>query len=203
MKRNAFSVALLVVLVVAMLGGCIRKEDLSGKTVLMVLSEKDFRDNEIKVPKEYLEKAGAKIEVATTSGGEAVGVGGLHVDADISLEDVDVSKYDAIVFIGGPGTKKYLWPSKQAQRIARDAVDSNRVVGAICLAPVVLARADVINGLRVTGFPDQQLKDEIQAAGATYTGKSVEKDGLVITASGPSAAGAFARALAEALAGSG
>ena len=58
MKRNAFSVALMAVFLVAMLGGCIRKEDLSGKTVLMVLSEKDFRDNEFKVPKEYLEKAG-------------------------------------------------------------------------------------------------------------------------------------------------
>ncbi len=203
MIRRPYTIALLSLLLVAALSGCVKKPDLSGKRVLMVVSEKNFRDSELKIPRDYLEKAGATVEVATSSGSEAIGVDGLRVTPDVSLQGLNVSRYSAIVFVGGPGTKKYLWPNKEAQRVVRDAVQAKKILGAICLAPGLLARADVLKGVRVTGFPDSDLKKEVQSAGGIYTGSRVERDGLIITANGPSAADAFARALADALAGSG
>lgn len=101
--------------------------------------------------------------------------------------------YDAIVFVGGLG---YEQDNLEAQRIAQKGVAEGKVLAAICLAPMTLAKAGALEGRRATtSLPASRIEVE----GAIYTGAAVERDGLIITADGPAASRAFGQAIASAL----
>jgi len=121
---------------------------------------------------------------------------GATVKPDVLLTDVAADDYDAMVFIGGTGAKEY-WDDPNAQQLAREAVRQGKLLAAICLAPVTLARAGVLDGKRATVWPDQQ--GELRKAGGTYEGERVVVDGKLVTGSGPEAAQEFADALVKAL----
>jgi len=174
------------------------KAELAGKKVLMVIAHRDFRDEEYQVPRRYLEERGAEVRVASSSADTAKGMLGAQVKPDLVLEDVRVDDYDAIVFVGGTGAQEY-WDNPTAHAIAREALEKGKLLAAICIAPVTLARAGLLEGKKATVF--HSVAGEIKKGGANYTGKSVERDGLLITANGPQAAEAFAAEIARALAG--
>jgi protease I len=109
---------------------------------------------------------------------------------------VRVSDYDCIVFIGGVGATVY-FDDPLAHSIASEAAAAGKVVAAICVSPVTLARAGVLQGRRATVFPDYAA--ELENAGAMYTGEDVTVDGRIITANGPGAAEKFMWKIAEAL----
>jgi protease I len=103
-----------------------------------------------------------------------------------------------LVFIGGPGTVQY-WDDPLAQRLVREAAESQKVLGAICIAPVILARAGMLKGRRATAWPSPEDEEELKKAGAEFSAQPVERDGNIVTANGPDAARQFARQLLRAL----
>jgi 4-methyl-5(b-hydroxyethyl)-thiazole monophosphate biosynthesis len=64
---------------------------------------------------------------------------------------------------------------------------------AICAAPIVLGRAGLLEGKRMTCYPGF----EKQLTGASYTGEPVTVDGTIITGKGPGCAIPFALKLVE------
>jgi protease I len=163
----------------------------------MIIAPVNFRDEEFYEPKTILEKSGVRVTTASTTTGTAKGKLGAAVKPDILLKDVRVSDFDAVIFVGGSGAAVYL-DDPAAQRIAQEALKQNKILGAICVAPAILARAGVLRGRNATVFEDDA--DELKNNGALYTGAAVEKDGNIITGSGPQAAREFGFALAKALA---
>ena len=172
--------------------------NLEGKRVAMVIAHRDFRDEELLKPKTLLEKAGARVTVASSSLEPATGVLGAKVTPDVLLKDVDAGDYEAVVFIGGPGAKEY-WDDRTAHALARAGVEQGKVVAAICIAPVTLANAGLLDGKRATVWKTESGR--LRAQGADYTGAEVEVDGRLITSNGPEAAEDFGKAIAEALKG--
>jgi len=171
-------------------------QNITGKKALIVISSAGFQDSEFDKVKAVLDRAGAETKTASISPGQAEGMMGKKVSVDILLSDADAIKYDAVIFIGGPGSSQY-WNNYLAQQLARDTVNNNRVLAAICLAPVTLANAGVLNGKRATVWFSEA--DKLTANGATYTARPVERDGLIITASGPTATDEFAAEILRAL----
>ncbi len=171
---------------------------LEGKRVVMVVAHRSFRDEELFKPMAILEKAGAEVAVASSSMERATGALGGTVQPDVLLKDVRSDDYDAVVFVGGTGAKEY-WEDERAHAIAREAVDGGKVVGAICIGPVTLANAGVLRGRKATVWESEA--ERLKRGGAVYTGRSVERDGRVITADGPESAEEFGRALVRALGG--
>lgn len=169
---------------------------LQGKSVLMIIPHQDFRDEEYKEPRQIFEARGATVSVASSSLEVARGALGAQVKPDLLLKDAAVSDYDAIVFVGGPGAQEY-WNDPVAHAVAQDAVAQGKVLAAICIAPTTLAKAGVLKGKRATVFSSEA--EELKACGANYTGASLERDGLIITADGPQAAAKFAEEIAKAL----
>ena len=100
------------------------------------------------------------------------------------------------MFVGGGGCK-LLWNDEEALRLAREAAATGAVLGAICLAPVILANAGVLDGRRAT-VAGTEAKT-IEAFGATYTGPGVMVDGRIVTANGPKSSTLFGRNIAELL----
>lgn len=166
--------------------------------VLMVVAQHGFRDEELFHTERALEAAGHECVVASVSEGKCSGSRGGEARAALGLGAVDPRAYDAVVFVGGPGARD-LFGDPDARRIAKEASGSGAVVGAICIAPVVLANAGLLRGKRATVFPSETAA--LEGAGASVQAAGVVTDGAVVTASGPEHATAFGQAIARALAG--
>ncbi len=169
---------------------------LTEKKAVMIIAERNFRDEELLKPKEILEKRGVKVTVASTSLNVAKGMLGARVKPDILVKEIKVDDYDAIIFVGGSGASQY-WNDPLAHNITKEAVKKNKILCAICIAPVTLANAGVLSGKKATVWPSE--KGKLEAKGASYTGNPVQVEGKIITAEGPQAAEEFGRSIVEAL----
>ena len=171
------------------------------KKIALIIAFRDFRDEEYFEPKEILEKAG--FEITTVSGklGPAMGVYGGEAKVNLLLSDLKVHDFDAIIFVGGSGAARY-FEDKSARRIVLEAVLENKVLGAICLAPTILALAGVLKDKKATVWSsnmDKSFVGILKKEGADYSSRTVVVDGLIVTANGPEAATAFARAILDKL----
>ena len=166
------------------------------KKVVMIIAQDAFRDEELLQPKKLLEQNGIEVKIASTTLNNVKGMLGAKVNPDILIGDVNVRDFDAIVFIGGRGASQY-WNNAVAHKLAQDAISANRILAATCIACVTLAKAGVLKSKRATCWPSEA--HQLEEAGVNYTGRQVEKDGNIITASGPSASGEFGDELLKAL----
>lgn len=167
-----------------------------GKRAVLIIAHKNFRDEELFETKEALEKGGVAVIIASSSMDTATGMGGAVVKPDILIGDINASDYDAVVFIGGGGAKEY-FDDPTAHNLAWAATSSKKLLGAICIAPSILANAGLLAGKKATCFPSEATN--LKLRGADFTGADIEIDENTITAEGPSSAEQFGQALAEAL----
>lgn len=166
------------------------------KKVVFVISPVNFRDPEYLKPLEILEDAGVEAKVASLSLSPAKGAEGTVVNPDLTISDIDPDEFDGIILVGGSGASIY-WDNSDLHQIIRKMVEKNKVVAAICIAPVTLAHSGVLKGKKATVWVSE--KDNLTKAGALYTGKSVEVDGNIITANGPQASEEFGKKILEIL----
>jgi len=163
--------------------------------VLFVIAP-NFRDPEYFTPKDILEKAGHTISTASKEVGEIVGNEGGKTQAEIKAADVDVTQFEAIVFVGGPGMVD-LVGDLDFISLAQKFFNAGKLTTAICVAPAVLANAGLLQGKKATGW--EGIGQTITQKGGQYSGQKVEVDGKIITASGPEAAAEFGNKLVEVL----
>lgn len=172
---------------------------LEGIRVLSVISPQNFRDEEYLEPRKILESEGAIVKVASTSLDEAKGMLGLKVKPDLSLTDVDVTDFNAVIVAGGSGTPQYLWGNSLLHYILKEAIKQSKVVAAICLAPAILAEAGLLKGLTATVFPSSDAIAKLRNGGAKYVDQPVVVEEKIITGRDPSAASVFGKAVAQAI----
>ncbi|MDP2624748.1 MAG: DJ-1/PfpI family protein [Candidatus Peregrinibacteria bacterium] len=165
--------------------------------VLMVIAPERYQDLEYERPKAVFEKAGYEVFTASTVE-EANGKLGGTAKVDVQLTDVNHEDYDVVTFIGGTGVFDY-FENPVAQEIATAFYNANKLTGAICAAPGILANAGLLKGKTVTCWSGEA--EHMQEIGANYTGNPVERDGLIITGSGPDAATEFGEAIVIAVEG--
>lgn len=164
--------------------------------VLIVLAQDGYQDHEYRGTRLGLEGAGFDIEIASKEVGSCSGTLGGSEEAVVALRDVKVADYDRIAFIGGPGAAAYA-SDPDALNVANDAARTDMVIGAICIAPTILAKAHVLEGKRATVWDSGGEQVELlEKYGANYTGESVTTDGNIVTGNGPEAAEEFGKRLA-------
>lgn len=181
-------VAILLFLPQPLSGG----EETMDEKVVMIIAKNGFRDEELQEPKTVLEKGGVEVVLACSSPGTAVGMLGARVKVEKTIDEINPSDYDAVIFVGGRGASEY-WDDPTAHSIAKKANEQGRLVCAICIAPVTLARAGLLSGKRATVWSSEA--NQLKQAGAVYTGGGVEVDGNIITADGPTSAEEFGRTI--------
>ncbi|MDI6811528.1 MAG: DJ-1/PfpI family protein [archaeon] len=210
MKRKTIVgvITIIAIIVAGIVAGCVEKgevapptpipsepaiaEDLSGRNVLMVIAPEDFRDEELFEPKAIFEQRGAKVTISSTSTDTAKGMIGGEVKPDLKISEVDVENYDAIVIVGGVGSREYLWEDEELRTLVTEAYGKDKVVAAICISPVVLAKAGVLEGKKATVFPDRGAINELEQSGATYVDQSVVVFDKVVTGRDTASADEFA-----------
>jgi protease I len=165
------------------------------RQALIILAQQGFQDLEYAGTRRGLEDAGYSITLASTARGTCTGKFGGKEEALLALHEVSVEDFEKVAFIGGPGALA-LADSEDARRIARDTVSSGKVLGAICIAPTILARAGVLKGKHATVWDSGgEQRALLEEEGAFYTGEEVTMDGKVVTANGPKAAEEFGKVL--------
>jgi protease I len=166
-------------------------------TALLLIAPIGYQDVELKGTRDGLVAAGFEVEIGSTEVGACTGKFGGAEQATVAFRDVDVSRYDRLAFIGGPGAGE-LWKNEDAKRIARDAASNGMAYGAICIAPKILAEAGVLKGKKATVWNDDGAQESfLRERGADYTGEQVTIDGRLITGNGPEAAVEFGKTLAK------
>lgn len=177
------------------------KESLTGKNVAMIIAFKDFRDEEYFVPKGILEAAGAEIKTASSQKGTAIGADGGEVEVNLLVSEINPADFDAVIFIGGPGTLKYL-DNEDSYKVVQETVSQEKVLAAICIAPVILAKAGVLGGKKATVWSsplDKSAVKILEENGAIFQDELIVVDGKLITGNGPTAAKEFGETLVETL----
>lgn len=131
--------------------------------------------------------------VSITGKKEVTGSHGITITADLLFEEADYDECDMIVLPGGmPGTLNLMSHEGLMEKI-REFDEEEKMLSAICAAPMVLAAAGVLEGRRATIYPGMEDK----LIGAEYSPDRVVIDGNIITSKGPGTAMEFALAIAK------
>ncbi|MEH3046707.1 type 1 glutamine amidotransferase domain-containing protein [Sphingomonas adhaesiva] len=175
--------------------------DLTQARVLMIAAD-GFETVELFEPRKALEAAGATVTLASIKRDP---IQGMKEDInqaetatpDLTLEEVEVDDYDALVLPGGVANPDKLRVEDRAVEIVQQFMDDDRIVAAICHAPWLLAEADVIDGRRLTGFAS--IRTDLENAGGEVVDEEVVVDGNLITSRKPDDIPAFNEAIIQAL----
>ena len=152
-------------------------ERLDGRTVVVLLGE-GFEDLEFWVPVMRLREEGAAVTVAGLQPKTPVtGKNGLVTEADVAIDDVDGSSYDAVVVPGGWAPDK-LRRYDSVKDLVRGAHERGAIVGMICHAGWVGVSAGIAKGVRATGSVG--IKDDLENAGATWVDEPAFRDGNIV-----------------------
>ena len=195
---------ILFLILFLLLSGCGIKKNISqpknnmlaNDKILMVIAPKDFRDPEYNEPRKVFEEAGAEVKVASIQGGVAIGAEGTEVNIGLTVGEVRVEDFDAVVFVGGPGMAQIIG-DETLQILASEFFAAWKITSAICVAPAILAQAGVLKGKKATAWSGVQ--DVLENGGASFSPQPVVVDGKIITADGPAAAREFGEEIIEAL----
>ena len=172
---------------------------IQDKKILMIVASDKFRDEELNQPKEVFHREKASVTIASTSLGEAKGMFGARVAVSKLIRDVDYNDYDAVVIVGGMGSPEYLWEDENLKELVINSNNAGKVVAAICLSGVVLARAGILKEVEATVYRTTESMSEYSKYGVKYVTKDVVKSGKIITADGPAAARNFGNTIADAV----
>ena len=154
--------------------------DLKGKRIL-ALVEDTFHEIGYWYPYLRFKEAGAEVIVAGPEAGtEYLGINESKpaVEAEISVRDVNVDEFDAVVIPGGWAPKR-LRENPEVTELIKKFHDADKVIGSVCHAGWVMASAGVVEGKRITG--DNDIKEDVEKAGGVLTGTRSEVDGKIVS----------------------
>jgi protease I len=174
---------------------------LEGKKVLIVIPHTQFRDEEFFEPKKILEDEGATVVVASTTARICRGMKGGVAQADIAIADAKADDYSALIVCGGSSVPEFFWNDKKLQELATAMSTAGKIVAAICLSTVVLAKAKLLAGLEATVYFLPQAIDALKEADATYVKETLIIHNNIILAEGPPDSQRFGQAIRSALLG--
>ncbi len=186
-KWVSFLILLLVLSGIAFASG--------ANKVLLVVADR-YRNEELVASLEAVREVGLKPVIASGYVGTLHGMLGGEIRSDITLRDVNPEEYAAVIFVGGVGARVF-WDDPLAHKIARSFHEKGKLVCAICIAPITLAKAGLLKGIKATCW--KGVAPLLESLGAIYKDVLVVESDDIITASGPQAAEAFKKAIVRKL----
>lgn len=161
------------------------------KKVVIVIAHTGYQPVEYAEPKRILAEAGYHITTASNKPGKATAKDGSSAVVDVTIDDLNIQDYAALLLIGGPGALDNL-DTEQVYELVRLAFADEKIIGAICVVPRILAHAGILTQLRATGWDeDNQLTALFKEHDVHYVKEPVVVDEGIVTAQGPQAATDF------------
>ena len=157
-----------------------------------------FEETEAIAPLDLLRRAGVEV---LTVGVDARVVSGGHnipIQADIMLEEMDLTALEMIILPGGLGGVSTVRASKQAMEALRFAWENGKYVAAICAGPTVLADLGITDGKEATCYPGCETG---MGSARMVENAACVVDGKLITGTSAGCAVPFGLKLVEAMKG--
>ena len=157
-----------------------------------------FEETEAIAPLDLLRRAGVDILTVGVTGKTVYGSHKIGIEADITIDEMDLTHLEMIILPGGLGGVASARASQPALDALKFAWDNDKFVAAICAGPTVLADLGITDGKNATCYPGCE--------GGMGSAKMVEnaacvQDGKLITGTSAGCAIPFGLALVEALKG--
>lgn len=156
-----------------------------------------FEEMEAICPCDILRRGGVEAKLAGIGGTQITGGNGITVQADCTVEEMDLEQMELIMLPGGMGGVHSILGSETAMEAVRYAHEQGRLVSAICAAPTILAKLGITDGKQAVVYPGL----EEQMGSARMQDANAVRDGRVLTGRAPGAAVDFGLMLLEALKG--
>lgn len=166
--------------------------------MVYVLLGTGFEEIEAVTPLDLMRRAGIDVLTVGVNGKTVYGGHGIGVEADITLDEMDLTQLEMIVLPGGLGGVASVRASKQAMDALSFAWENGKYVAAICAGPTVLADlhiTDCKNAVCYPGCEGGMGSAQIHADAACM------QDGKLITGTSAGCAIPFGLALISALRG--
>ena len=157
-----------------------------------------FEETEAITPLDLLRRAGVNILTVGIDGKVVTGSHKIRVEADITLDEMDLTDMEMMIIPGGMGGVASLRAGPAALEALKFAWENGKYVAAICAGPTVLADLGITDGLKATCYPGQE-----QNMGSAVVDSSAAfvVSGNLITGASAGCAVPFGLALVEALKG--
>jgi len=166
------------------------------KNVIVPLAP-GFEEIETITVVDILRRSGARVSIAGTVDGEIEGSRGVKLIADVSIDSIKSKNFDLIILHGGqPGTDN-LKKDPRVILLLKEMESNNKLIGAICAAPIILEENGILQKRRRTSHPS--IKGAL--SGDLYVENRVVVDHNIITSRSPGTAMEFAFKLVEILYG--
>lgn len=172
------------------------------KKIALILAD-GFEEGEALFTVDIFRRAGFTCDMLAIKDEMVEGSHGITVKADRLLGDDKLEDYDLLFLPGGlPGAPNMRDDDRVIALTKAFAADPDKYLAAICAAPMVLAKADVVKGKKVTSNPAEGVVNALKDAGADYVDDQlVAVDGKLLTSRGPATVFPFAFAVVDALGG--
>ena len=124
-----------------------------------------FEETEAIAPLDLLRRAGLQVQTVGLNGKIIYGSHGIGVEADITIDQLDLTQLEMIVLPGGLGGVASARACQPALDALRFAYENGKYVAAICAGPTVLADLGITDGKKATCYPgceDGMGKAQIQ-----------------------------------------
>lgn len=164
--------------------------------VLMPLAQ-GFEEIEALTVVDILRRAKIEVVLAGLQPGCVTGAHNICVIPDTTIEPVNAGDFDMIILPGGQPGSDNLNADSRIHALLNEFAAKDKLIGAICAAPIVLAAAGLLSGRKVTCYPS--YRDRLQ--GGIFEAAPVVCDGTIITSQGPGTATLFGLKIAARLAG--
>ena len=157
-----------------------------------------FEETEAIAPLDLLRRAGVEVMTVGLNGKIVRGGHGIGVEADITIEEMDLTQLEMIILPGGLGGVASARACQPALDALRFAHENDKYVAAICAGPTVLADLGITDGKKATCYPgcEKQMGSADIAPDAAFVW-----DGKLITGTSAGCAIPFSLALIAALKG--
>ena len=157
-----------------------------------------FEEIEAVSPCDILRRGGVEVRFAGIGGTLITGGNGITVQADCTVEEMDLDAMEMIMLPGGLGGVRSIRGSEAAMSAVRYAWENGKYVTAICAAPTILAQLGITDGRHAVCYPGM----EGEMGGALMEDACAVEDGKVLTGRAPGAAMEFGYLLLKVLKGS-
>ena len=163
--------------------------------MVYVFLAKGFEELEALAPVDILRRAGIMVKTVGVTGKRVSGSHGISVNCDITINDAVFDQLDGIVLPGGlPGTTN-LEENETVHKFIDYAWDNNKIIGAICAAPMILGHKGLLHGKNATCYKGF----EKELSGARIIDRPAVRDGNIVTGWGAGGALDFALLYLEAI----
>ena len=157
-----------------------------------------FEETEAIAPLDLLRRAGIDVLSVGINGKTVYGSHKIGIEADITIEEMDLTDLDMIVLPGGLGGVASARASKAAMDALAFAWENGKYVAAICAGPTVLADLGITDGHKATCYPGFEGG---MGSAELISGAACVRDGKLITGTSAGCAIPFGLALIAALKG--